>query len=273
MLVWWNGEFVSLERAALPITDALVQRGVGVFDLARSMGRGLVQLSAHVTRLLDSARAVCICPLWTPDRLKEIARACRAQLEGEVLVKLFITGGDHLGPEGFDRPRLFATVEPLQLPSTRILRDGVRLCPLDRGRGNPQAKTVDYAASFLVHRLDPEAYEALYCPDGLITEAAHSSFFGLQGDRLYTAPDELVLPGTTRQLILDFARREGLQVCFEALRLEGASELDEAFISGSVKGVVPVVALGDRVVGSGRVGERTKKIAARLQEQLAAWAE
>ena len=272
-LAYRDGAFIPFEEATLPLSDALIQRGVGVFDLARSFGPGLVQLTDHMSRLVKSAQQVSICVPWTLEELKALAHYCRSMIDGEALVKIFISGGDHLGEQGFDQPRLFATVEDLQLPDPSVYEQGVRLCPLHRGRTNAQAKTVDYAASFVAARLDPGAFEGLYCPDGLITEAAHSTFFGVKGNCLFTAPDELVLAGTTRSQVLTLAQNLGLEVKMQALTLDYVSQLDEAFITGSVKGVVPVVAIGEQKVGRALPGERTKKIAAHLRAQMAALAE
>lgn len=271
--VWMDGQWFDEDQAVLPITDAVIQRGVGVFDLARSYGQGLIQLKLHMKRLLASAQKISIVPQWTLAQLCDLARQCRKKIDGEVLLKMYITGGDHLSEQGFDRPRLFVTVEPLQRPDPKVYQQGVRLCPLNRGRSNPTAKTVDYAAGFEVGRLDPGAFEGLYCVDGRITEAVHSTFYAVQANRLVTAPDSAVLAGTTRTLVLELAQKLGLTLDYRLLPLEELSCVDEAFISGSVKGLVPVVQVGSQTIGSGNVGPWAKKISALLEAELASWAE
>ena len=109
---------------------------------------------------------------------------------------------------------------------------------MDGGRENPKVKSVDYRAAYA---LPLGAFEVLYCPGGEITEAGHSSFFLVRDGALITAPLSRVLGGTTRRAILELACGSGISVEERCPMLSELALADEAFITGSVKKVLPIV--------------------------------
>jgi len=150
---------------------------------------------------------------------------------------------------------------------------GVLLLPVDGGRHIPGVKSVDYMFSYTGYGKRHDAYEILYCPDGEITEAAHSTFFLYKGGTLVTAPLSRVLKGTTRDIILQLAREKGMKVEERCPLVSELPEADEAFITGSVKEVVPVVRIGDQAVGSGKPGPVTRMLHHTFLEEIVRWLE
>lgn len=273
-LCYFEGQFRPLAEACLPITDHVIQRGVGVFDLVRTYNRRPMQLQAHLSRLLSSAAQLGIEVPWTLDFLTELVRFGIDQLEGEVLAKIYVTGGDRFVDDcRFPEPRLFATFVKLELPPEEVYRQGVRLYPVRHGRSNPTAKSIDYLSSYEKNRNDPGAYEVLYCPDGEITESAHSTFFLVKEGRIITAPSELVLAGTTRAILLQLMGEESIPVELRAPRLDELTATQEAFIAGSIKQIVPVVAVGELPVGAGQPGPMTERISQVFLNNVHRWVE
>src|SRR5690606_36196856 len=106
-------------------------------------------------------------------------------------------------------------------------------------------KTTDYAAAvqgrILARRR--RAFEALYVEqDGTLSEATTSNVFAVRGGRLVTPPIAAgCLPGITRRLTMDLARRAGIRVVEQPLRASDPGSFDEMFLTGSVIEIVPVV--------------------------------
>ena len=113
----------------------------------------------------------------------------------------------------------------------------------------------------------------LYCPEGEITEAGHSSFFLVRDGALVTAPLSRVLGGTTRRAILELARGSGIPVEERCPMLSELPLADEAFITGSVKKVLPVVRVGDRTIGTGRPGPMTLRLSRLYLDHIRKWLE
>lgn len=141
------------------------------------------------------------------------------------------------------------------------------------GRTTPTAKSVDYLSSYEKDKNDPGAFEVIYCPDGEITEAAHSTFFLVKDGAVITAPPERVLAGTTRAILLQLMQENGIPVQLRCPRLDELAASDEAFLSGSLKQIVPVIAVGATTIGGGSVGPLTRRITQLFKENIHRWVE
>ena len=106
----------------------------------------------------------------------------------------------------------------------------------------------------------------LYLPDGTLTEGTHTSFFGVLGGTVLTAPNSnAILPGITRGLILRLAGRAGIPVRERVLKRDDLAQVSELFLTGTTSEVLPVVRVDGRAIADGRPGPVTR----RLQEVYA----
>ncbi len=267
---------MPFDQAVLPATDHIILRGIGVFDLVRTYDRRPMMMTYHLERLQQSALALGIQVSMGLEDMKSIVRDGIARMNGtgEVLVCFYITGGDRF-VDGchFPEPRYFVTFEDLVLPEDKLYVQGVRLFPLDRERIMPSAKSIDYSAALAKNNADPGALEVLYCPGGLITEAGHSSFFMVKNDTVITAPDDQVLPGTTRSLIIQLLEEERISLERRPLQLSEVEEAQEAFITGSIKEIMPVVQIGNVPVGAGVPGPLSVRVRTLYKENIHQWLE
>jgi branched-subunit amino acid aminotransferase/4-amino-4-deoxychorismate lyase len=140
------------------------------------------------------------------------------------------------------------------------------LLPWRRHRRDPLAglKTLSYAANArgLEEARRRGADEGLWLNDrGHLVEGCASNLFVVRHARLYTpSPADGILAGVVREIVLDVARSVGLVVHEGRLRLRRLERADEAFLTSSVRGVRPLVALGGSPVGPGRPGPWTRRI-------------
>lgn len=270
-LCYIEGQFVPPEEAKIPVSDLMIQRGVGVFETIGTWKRRPLMLTPHLERLLRSASSSRICPLQTLDEMKKIVKTGIQQVEGDIQVKVYLSGGDEFDEEkGFTQPRLFAVFEKMNLPAPEAYEKGVSLEPVPIGREDPSVKSVDYRSTY---SLTKGAFEVLYCPKGEITEAGHSTFFMILKGVLVTAPLSRVLKGTTRQIVLELASREGLRVEERCPLLTELAEASEAFITGSVKKILPVVRVGERTIGTGHPGKVTARLSDAYLQHIEQWLE
>ena len=272
-LCYVNGKFVNPSEALLPISDLIIQRGIGVFETISTYQKRPLMLTAHLERLLTGAKNSYIRPPLGIVEMRDIVRAGIAQLDEELLIKVYLSGGDTFDRvSGFTNPRFFITYDLLDLPPREFYENGIRLEPIDEGRDDPSTKSIDYRKAYALAPHD-EHTEILYCPGGEITESAHSSFFLYLGNTLVTAPLTRVLKGTTRQAILELARRIGLTVEERCPLLSELPQATEAFITGSVKKILPVVRIGTQIVGNGRPGPMTARLLDLYLEHIVEWLE
>ena len=274
-----DGVFRPLNETKLPVSDLIIQRGVGVFESIPTVNGRPLCMTAHIERLIVSAKASTIEFPVAPDAMKSIireglARLARMEPGRETLIRPYITGGDDFDElKGFLHPRFFILFENANRPPKELYEKGVLLWPLDMARRSPETKSVDYMTSYSLEARENGAFEVLYCPGGEITEGAHSSFFLVRDGELVTAPLTRVLSGTTRRIVIELARRNGIRVCESVALLAGLSGYQEAFITGSLKGILPVVGVGGTVIGDGRPGAVTKRLREIYASGISEWLE
>lgn len=272
-LCYINGNFMPIEEASLPVSDYIILRGVGVFESICTFRRRPLMLTPHLERLAGSARGACMALPMPLEDIRAVILEGISRMTEDCLVRPFITGGDIFHQGCFPATRLFILFEKVQKPSPETYSTGVRLVTVDRARHSPDVKSVDYMSSYKEYSKHDDAYEILYCPDGEITEAAHSTFFMYKEGTLVTAPLSRVLKGTTRDIILQLAREKGMKVEERTPLLSELPEAQEAFITGSVKEIVPVVTIDSLTIGDGSPGPITRMLHHTFLEEIIRWLE
>jgi len=268
-----NGKFVPPEEAALPISDLMIQRGIGIFESVSTYKKRPLMLTLHLERFLTGAKNSYIHPPMGIAEMRSIIKEGVEMLDEDLLIKVYFSGGDVFDrTRGFTNPRFFVVYEPLSLPPQEFYENGVRLEPIDDKRDDPSTKSIDYRKAYTLSPHD-EHTEILYCPEGEITESAHSSFFLYLNETLVTAPLPLVLKGTTRQAVIDLARSSGMNVEERCPLLAELPQATEAFITGSVKKILPVVRIGAQIIGDGHPGPATKRLSSLFLEHILEWLE
>ena len=266
-----DGEFVPAHRAMIPVDDLALVRGIGVFDLLRTYHGKPYFLSEHVDRLLASARSI---DLELPWRHSEICRVAletlsRNNLE-EANIRIIVTGGssdDFMSPAG--KPRLIVLVTPLPKLPEQWYRLGIKVITRKIRRINPGAKSINYltAAMALRHAQAQGAVEVLYLDgDDHVLEGTTSNVFAFFDGRLVT-PEQGILSGITRKVVLEIAA-EHFSIERRDLPRQELLKAQEVFITGTNKGLVPVVDVDGSRIGNGRPGAVAGRITALLEARL-----
>jgi branched-chain amino acid aminotransferase len=261
--VYLNGKIVPADEAAISPFDVGVLRGYAVFDLLQTIGGVPFQFTEHVGRLRASAAMLGLEVPATDDELAEtVARLLELNGHTEATVRFVVTGGE--SPDGmhFDpsTPTFFIITHDLFDVPAQFYETGAKLILREYRRDIPEAKTTNYLTWLRNHDAidDAGAIDVLYHAEGRVSEAATASFYIVREGRIH-APSEGVLYGTVGTLVLDLAQPE-FAVVYGEITLEEALSADEAFITSSVRGVVPIVQIADRVLGDGMVGPVTRRL-------------
>jgi branched-chain amino acid aminotransferase len=270
-----DGEFVDEEKAAISVKDIIVLRGFGVFDFLITYNKRPFKLAEHVARLENSARNIGLELRVSSDEICTIVNdTVRRNLHhDESNVRIVYTGGvssDGVTPEG--NGKLMVMVTPRHLLPETVYTDGAKVITADIERFLPDAKSTSYLnavyALQLANRAD--AIETVYVDrHQRVLEGTTSNIFFVQGNTLVTAGTD-ILPGITRQVILDLVR-DRFQVELRDIGRNELDQVDEAFLTASNKEVVPVTRLDDRVIGGGVPGEKTREIMELFSEYTAAF--
>jgi len=271
-----NGQLLPLADARISPLDRGFLFADGVYEVIPVHRGRPFRLRAHLQRLHDSLAAI---RLANPHDVREwaeiLARVAGAAGGREMLVYLQVTRGaefgrNHLLPKSAT-PTVFAFASEYPAPSAETLERGLRAVTLaDIRWARCDIKSVALLGNVLLRdeAAARGADEALLVRDGLLTEGSSSTVFLCVGGTLVTPPnDPRILPGTTRDAVLDLARDWlPVETCdVEARVLKNA---DEVWIASAGRGVLPVTTVDDRPVGKGRPGPLWSEMYHRLQRHL-----
>ena len=275
LLCYVDGKFVKPEEAVLPLSDLIIQRGVGVFEALATFNLKPLMLTPHLTRFANSAKSIGITNIPDVDFMKKVIREGVEKVGHDVRIRTFLTGGDEFNNEkgAFLNPRFFVIFDEAGYLTPEEFENGWTLEPVAIGRNDPSVKNVDYSLTF---QLPAGVKDILYCPNGEITECGHSNFFlVLKNGTIVTAPLTRVLKGTTRAAIIELAKKEGFNVEERCPRWSelASDNAAEAFITGSIKMVVPIVKVGGITLNNGKPGSVTRKLFELYQKHLENWLE
>ena len=255
-MIWFRGEVIPDDALRVSALDRTFEHGLGLFETFRTWDGHPTLLASHLARLQRSARELEL-PL-DPDQLPDL-RAVFRLMEGcgmrtgrDVRLRITLSGGvSEAGQAAYGSTVWMAAgplPPPLPTPGVRIARS-ILVDPSD-----PLArhKTLNYWRLRMAHSRAPEegADEVLrVTPDGLVCEAARCNVFLVEGSRLITpSTDGPLLPGIMRRVVLEHAPRLGLAVVEGPVTMNSLSTADEAFLTNSVRGMLPVSRLFDLVL-------------------------
>ncbi len=266
------GQFVASNKAVLPVDDLAILRGFGVCDIMRTFNGKPYLMDAHIQRLINSASKIGLDLPWSKKELTKIVLQTleKNNLKAEANIRIVITGGsstDYFYPQ--DSPRLIVLITDLNpLPDTWYTK-GVKVITRHEERALPGAKVISYipAAMAMQEAKKQDAVEAIYMnTKEEVLEGTTSNLFAVFKGVLVT-PFDGVLNGTTRQAIISLAE-DFCSIEEKPIKLKTLLTADEMFITGTNKGVVPVVQVDDTVIGTGVPGKLTQKFMHSLEQHF-----
>jgi len=271
-----NGELLPLAEARVSPLDRGFLFADGVYEVIPVHRGRPFRLREHLRRLEDSLAAIRLANPHSPPQWQAILdRVAGATGTAELLLYVQVTRGaehgrNHLMPTSVT-PTVFAFASPYPVPSAQTLERGLRAVTLQDIRwARCDIKSVALLANVMLRQeaADRGADEALLVDDGLLLAGSSSSVFLCIGGTLVTPPnDRRILPGTSRDAVLELAQ-DWLpsQVCELEARVLANS--DEVWIASAGRGVLPVTDVDGVPVGTGQPGPLWTEMYHRLQRHL-----
>lgn len=266
-----NNRIIPISEAFVSVYDLGLLRGYGIFDYFRTYNGKAFLIDGHLDRFFSSAEKM---GLKVPVSRKEIKNIVSDLFRKNKLVdggvRLVLTGGDS---EDCFTPAVhanfFVLTDDLPVYDPKVWTEGVKLMSHEYLRVFPEIKSNNYitAVQLQGERQKVDAFDILYKYRGNMLECTRSNFFGIKGNTLITA-SENVLAGRTRNLILELAKYN-FEIEQRYIAESELSELDEAFVSGTTKKVMPVVLIDELQIGDGLVGPKTKKLMQLFEDYVA----
>jgi D-alanine transaminase len=259
--IYLNGEFLPLSEAKVSVLDRGFTFGDGVYEVIPVYAGNIFRLDEHLDRLANSLSGLDIRFNYSRDSLigilGELVRKNPAP--GDQQLYLQVTRGVTDRDHAYDNrvtPTFFAMCKPI---IRRDLSGGVKAITHEDIRWKYcHIKSTALLASVLLKKLARDAgncQEAILVRDGMVTEGASSNVFAVKDGIIKTpSQDNNVLPGITRDLLVELLRKDGHE-CRETYVSEAElRQADEVWITGSIIEVVPVISLDGAAIGTGGPG-------------------
>lgn len=271
-IAYVNGRYVRHAEAGVHIEDRGYQFADGVYEVCGVRGGKLMDEALHLERLQRSLRELRIdMPMGLPALRHVLREVVRRNRISNGMVYFQVTRGvaprDHPFPPAGTRPAIVVTAKRLnEVRVASSVEKGVAVITMpDQRWARRDIKSVALLPNILAKQAAREAgaYEAwLVDRDGFVTEGSSTNAWIVDRDgRVVTrALSADILPGVTRRVLLEAARREGLEIVERPFTPEEAKAAREAFISASSAIIIPVVRIDDTTIGNGAPGSVTMRL-------------
>jgi branched-chain amino acid aminotransferase len=263
-IAWVNGKLVGADEPAITPSDRGFMYGEGLFETMRAYRRKVFREARHLSRLLASAGAIGLTPPHRELLERGVTEALAAGEMSTATVRLTVTSG----AGGLGSQTVVVLVRPLRLPPPQHYSQGCRVVSAPMGLASGSllrtAKSLNYLDKLLATR-DAEwagGDEAVLVDgDGCVVEAAMRNVFAVVGGRLTTPPlSRGLLPGVTREAVLEIAARAGAPAVERDFTVSELQAAEECFLTSSIAEVIPVASVDGRAIGGGAPGPVTKQV-------------
>jgi branched-chain amino acid aminotransferase len=266
-------QIVPADHPLVTSTDRGFTYGDGLFETIRVLNGQALFLNRHLRRLASGLTLLNLSIPWNAVTLTErIQQLIAANQMTEGILRLTITRGS--GPRGFGipaqaQPQLIiqaAPLPPAPPPATAIL------VPWRTDPASPlsQLKSLSALDKVLAKDFASQAgvTEALFINlNGNLSEATSSNIFIVQHDQILTpAVSEGVLPGITREVLIEYALAWGQRIIETAITPAQLTTASEAFLTNSVSGPRPLIGFEGQAIGTGQPGPITNILAQEYQQ-------
>ena len=289
ILVWVNGDLLPRDRAVVSVFDSGFVLGDGVWEGLRVRRGHPAFLETHLDRLYEGAKAIAM-----ENGLSREALTARLYetldangMEDGVHVRLMVTRGIRSTP--YQDPRVVISgatvviIPEYKAPLPAIVERGITLFTVHVRRGDPAVQDPKLNShsklnciTACIQAIEAGADEALMLdPHGFVATCNSTHFFIVRKGEVWTSTGDYCLGGITRGNVVAICREAGIPVFEKNFSLTDVYGAEEAFVTGTFAGVVPVRSVDGRGLTDGR-GPMTLRLQqlykARIEADVAAQA-
>jgi branched-chain amino acid aminotransferase len=226
--------------------DKNIGEGTSLYEVIRVIDKVPLFLDRHLQRLNNSA-ALINKNIWknTEELKNELFKLININNYSEGNIKIVFNFADNNLKE---EKNFYAYFIESHYPTKDQYENGISTVFCFMERSNPNAKIINNSLREYSNNLIKEsnAYEAILVDkQGNITEGSRSNIFMVKGDKVITSPLKDVLPGITRNIIIELCKEEGIALYEEKVHYSEVNKLDALFISGTSPKILPINKIND----------------------------
>ena len=262
-MVYLNGNFIQKNKAYISVMDRGFLFGDGVYEVFPIYNKYIFGLDPHLNRLQEGLDSINIKNPHTKDEWISLINKIISFNKGNdnQAIYLQVSRGcdeDRKHSHGDLKPTVYIQSTGLNSRSKEILLKGgsaISRVDIRWSQCNTKATSLLANTMYAQEAKENDAEEAILCRDGVITEGSSSNVFIVKNNCIYTHPKgPLVLPGITREIIIDCANHCGIDLKEVAFDKEALMNADEVWISSSTREVFPITNIDAQQINNGQVG-------------------
>ena len=274
VLIYINGEILPRPEARVSVFDSGFLLGDGVWEGIRLHNGQLVFLEEHIERLYAGAAAIGMdIGIHKNDLVAKIHETLAANdMHVDIHLRLIVSRGLKTTP--YQHPRV--NVGPptvVIIPEYKVVTEdsksnGLKLVSVTTNRASEstQDPKINSLSKFNCIQACIEA-DRLGGDEGLmldmhgyVSTCNSTNFFIVRGSEVWTSTGEYCLNGVTRSAIIDLCKANNITVMEKNFLTDDVHTADEAFVTGTFAGVLPVIAVDEHVLSGGQRGPLTKRL-------------
>lgn len=278
-----NGTLRHRSEATVSVFDSGFVLGDGVWEGLRIVDGHPAFLDAHLDRLYEGAKAIAMDIGLDRDALTAAIYQTLAanDMHDGVHVRLMVTRGlkrtPYQDPRVVVGPATVVIIAEYKNPLAETVERGITLFTVHVRRGYPDVQDPKLNSHSKLNCITAciQAYTAgadeglMLDPHGFVATCNSTHFFIVRKGEVWTSTGQYCLGGITRANVLAICRDAGIPAIEKSFSLSDVYGADEAFVTGTFAGVVPVHAIDGRVIGNGQRGAMVQRLQALYQAHVA----
>jgi len=267
-VLYFNGRWTTTDERVLGVEDRGFLFGDGIYEVFKFLGRRAILLADHWQRFCRNVDALELPNPWSEASFRAtMGEILERSAADDGIVYIEVTRGEgaraHFWAEGMT-PTVIAYPRKFVFPDEKKREMGMSVVTMEDIRWDRcDIKSVNLLANAMSKKKAQRAgaEEAILVKNGEVREGASANFFAVIGGRVITHPlDEHILPGTVRNRVITLALEERIRVDERPVKEPELLTLEEAFITSTTQGVMPISEIDGHLVGNGRCGEVTRAL-------------
>lgn len=273
LLIYLDGKFVPKSEAKVSVYDHGFLYGDGVFEGIRAYNGRVFKLKEHVDRLYDSAKAIAMdIPLTKEEMSEAILETLRKNNLKDAYIRPVVSrGAGDLGldPRSCEKPCVVVVAQGWGAMYGDLYEVGLKAVSVCVRRNapdsiSPNIKSLNYLNNILakIEANEKGGDEAVFLDhNGFVCEGSGDNIFIIKNNKVFTPFTINNLKGITRATAIELLDEMGYKVIETNLGLFDLYTADEVFVTGTAAEAAPITRLDGRVIGTGKPGPMTLKMA------------
>ena len=271
--IYINGEYHHRSEAKISVFDSGFLLGDGVWEGIRLHNNKLIHLEYHIDRLYDGAKSIA---MEIHLSKKEIINAIWSTLNENNMntdthIRLIVSRGIKSTP--YQHPKVTISLPTIVIipeykkANKEVIDRGIRLVSVETRRDNlvqdPKINSLSkmncISACIEAEKLGAE--EGLMLdPNGFVSTCNSTNFFIIKNNEVWTSTGEYCLNGITRGSIINLCEKNNISVYEKNFLIDDVYNSDEAFVTGTFAGVIPVIEIDGRKINKGPLTKKLQEL-------------